>query len=313
MAQIAPHVGIDCSQDRLDVHIYPQSIEFSVTNDKSGWRELKRRLDEISARIVGLEASGGCERGLCRFLLDQDFSVRLLNAYRVRQLAKADGRLAKNDRIDAAIIARFVATLRTYPMVRLKHLDRLVELVGACSQLVDQLTMLANQQRHHELGVLKRMDKSRATRLKANIVTLDRHIAEEVAAQSGLKAKNEILRSLKGIGPVSAHALLALLPELGQLTAKQIAALVGVAPFDDDSGKRHGVRSIQGGRTQIRNILYMAALTAARHNPVLKAFYDRLRAAGKEPKVALIAVVRKMITILNALVRDGVSWENAAA
>ena len=313
MAQIAPHVGIDCSQDRLDVHIYPQSIEFSVTNDKSGWRELKRRLDEISARIVGLEASGGCERGLCRFLLDQDFSVRLLNAYRVRQLAKADGRLAKNDRIDAAIIARFVATLRTYPMVRLKHLDRLVELVGARSQLVDQLTMLANQQRHHELGVLKRMDKSRATRLKANIVTLDRHIAEEVAAQSGLKAKNEILRSLKGIGPVSAHALLALLPELGQLTAKQIAALVGVAPFDDDSGKRHGVRSIQGGRTQIRNILYMAALTAARHNPVLKAFYDRLRAAGKEPKVALIAVVRKMITILNALVRDGVSWENAAA
>jgi transposase len=313
MAQIAPHVGIDCSQDRLDVHIYPASIEFSVTNDAAGWRELKRRLVEASANIVGLEASGGCERGLCRFLLDHDFSVRLLNAYRVRQLAKADGRLAKNDRIDAAVIARFVATLRTYPLVRLKHLDRLVELVGARSQLVDQLTMLANQQRHHELGVLKRMDKSRATRLKANIVTLDQHIAAEVEAQSDLKAKKEILRSLKGIGPVSAHALLALLPELGKLTAKQIAALVGVAPFDDDSGKRQGVRSIQGGRTEIRNILYMAALTAARHNPVLKAFYDRLRAAGKEPKVALIAVVRKMITILNALVRDGVSWEGAAA
>ena len=313
MAQIAPHVGIDCSQDRLDVHVYPVSIEFSVTNDKSGWHELKRRMAEISARVVGLEASGGCERGLCRFLLDHDFSVRLLNAYRVRQLAKADGRLAKNDRIDAAIIARFVATLRTYPLVRLKHLDRLVELVGARSQLLDQLTVLANQQRHHELSVTRRMDKSLATRLKANIVTLDRHIAEEVEAQSDLKAKNEILRSLKGIGPVSAHALLALLPELGKLTAKQIAALVGVAPFDDDSGKRHGVRSIQGGRTAIRNILYMAALTAARHNPVLKAFYDRLRAAGKEPKVALIAVMRKMITILNALLRDGVRWENAAA
>jgi len=313
MAQIAPHVGIDCSQDRLDVHIYPLSIEFSVTNDAAGWFELERRLAEASANIVGLEASGGCERDVCRFLLDHEFSVRRLNAYRVRMLAKAGGHLAKNDRIDAAVIARFVATIPTHPLVRLKHLDRLVELVRARSRLIDERTKLTNQQRQHEDALLRRMDKSRAIRLKAYILVLDRHIADVVEAQSDLKAKKEILRSMKGIGPVSAHALLALLPELGQLTAKQIAALVGVAPFDDDSGKRRGVRSIQGGRTELRNILYMAALTAARHNPVLKAFYDRLRAAGKEAKVALIAVVRKMITILNALVRDGVNWQSAAA
>jgi transposase len=313
MAQIAPCVGIDCSHDRLDIHVYPLEIAFSVVNDAAGWRELKRRLAEVSAKVVGLEASGGCERGICRFLLEQEFSVRLLNAHRVRLFATADGRLAKNDRIDAEVIAHFVATMRTYPLVRLKHLDRLVELVRARGQLVDLLTTLTNQQRQHQDKLLLRLDKTRATRLKADIATLDRHIAETVEAQAELQAKNAILRSMKGIGPVSAHALLALLPELGQLSAKQIAALVGVAPFEDQSGKRQGVRYIQGGRTEIRNILYMAALTAARHNPTLKAFYERLMARGKEPKVAIIAVVRKMVTILNVLVRDGVSWKAVTA
>jgi transposase len=313
MAQLSPHVGIDCSDARLDVHIQPLSISFSVDNDQAGWRELKRRLAEASAEIVALEASGGCERGISRFLLEHGFSVRLLNAQRVRQFAKAMGVLAKTDRIDAEIIARFVATVPTHPMIRRKGLDKLTELVLARAQLLEQLTLINNQARHRQTAIVSRLDKRRAKRLKADIETLEQHIAKAVEAEPELQAKNIILRSMKGVGPTLAHILLALLPELGQLGHKQIAALVGVAPFDDQSGKRQGLRYIQGGRAAVRNVLYMAAMAAAAHNPALKAFRERLRAAGKKPKVAIVAVMRKMITTLNALVRDGQCWENRAA
>ncbi len=262
---------------------------------------------------MALEASGGCERAVCRFLLARAYSVRLLDPYRVRQFAKAAGRLAKTDRIDAEIIALFVATLPTRALVRHKHLERLAELVTARSQLLDQLTVTRNQARRREDSLLRRMDKSRALRLEADIERLDRHIAETVQADAELAARNKILRSMKGVGPVLAHTLLALLPELGKIGAKQIAALVGVAPFDDQSGNRQGVRFIQGGRTAIRAPLFMAAMVAAKHNPALKTFRDRLRAAGKKPKVAIVAVMRKIITTLNALIRDGAKWQNQAA
>ena len=312
MAQLAPHVGIDCSDARLDVHVHPLGICFSVVNAPPGWRELAQRLAELSAEIVGLEASGGCERGLCRFLQERACSVRLLDPYRVRQFAKAAGKLAKNDRIDAEIIARFVATMPTRPLVRRQELERLVELVTTRSQLVAQLTALRNQAGHREEPLLRRMDARRIRHMEADIQTLDQAIAEAVESDTGLRTKNTLLRSMTGVGPVLAHTLLALLPELGLLGARQIAALVGVAPFEDQSGRRQGVRSIQGGRTAVRNTLFMAALAATKHNPALRAFKDRLRAAGKKPKVAIVAVMRKMITTLNAILRDGTTWKAPA-
>ncbi len=308
MAQQAAHVGIDCSDARLDVHAHPLEIGFSVGNDPAGWRELERRLAELGARIVALEASGGCERGVCRFLMERSYSVRLLDPYRVRQFARAAGKLAKNDRIDAAVIARFVGALPTRPLVRHKALETLAELVTARGQLVTQLTVVRNQGRQRENGVLRRLDARRAHTLEADIATLDRLIAQVVDAQAELKARNAILRSMKGVGPVLAHTLLALLPELGRLTRKQIAALVGLAPFDDQSGKRQGGRAIKGGRPAIRAPLFMAAMIAGTHNPVLKPFRERLRAAGKKPKVAIVAVMRKMITTLNAMLRDQGQW-----
>lgn len=313
MPQFAPKAGIDCSAARLDVHIHPLAIVFSLANDAAGWRELHHRLTLAQVEVVAIEASGGCERETCRFLIEEGYSVRLLDPWRVRQFAKATGKLAKNDRIDAAVIALFVATLPTRPMVRLKHLERLTELVLARAQLLGQVTALRNQARWHQDNLLRRLDRRRAERLDADIKTLDRHIAEQIDTDDGLKATNAILRSMKGVGPVLAHTLLALLPELGSIGRKQIAALVGVAPMEDQSGKRQGVRFIQGGRNAVRAPLFMAAMVAGVHNPALKNFREHLRQAGKKPKVAVVAVMHKMITILNALVRDGVIWQNIHA
>jgi len=313
MAQFTPRVGIDCSDARLDVHIHPLAIGFSVANDPAGWSELDTRLKTVEAEIVAIEASGGCERDVSRFLLARGYSLRLVDPYRVRQFAKAAGKLAKNDRIDAATIALFVATLPTRPMVRHKQLERLAELVTARAQLLEHATVAQNQARRREDSLLRRVDARRAKALDADIKLLDRRIAELVEADAALNAKNAVLRSMKGVGPVLAHTLLALLPELGQLTRKQIAALVGVAPFEDQSGKRQGVRFIQGGRPAIRAPLFMAAMVAGVHNPTLKAFRDRLRAAGKKPKVAIVAVMRKMITTLNAILRDTTPWQNRTA
>ena len=304
MPQFVPRAGVDCSAARLDVHIHPLDITFSLANDAAGWRALDRRLKLAQVEIVALEASGGCERETCRFLIEQGYSVRLLDPYRVRQFAKAAGKLAKNDRIDAAIIALFVATLPTRPMVRSKYLERLAELVLARTQLLDQLTAARNQARWHQNALLRRLDSRRAKRLEADIRTLDRTIAEKVDADRELKATNAILRSMKGVGPVLAHTLLALLPELGRLGRKQIAALVGVAPVEDQSGKRQGARFIQGGRPAVRTPLFMAAMVAGVHNPILKAFYQRLLAQKKLFKVAITAVMRKLLIHLNTVLKN---------
>lgn len=313
MPQIAATAGIDCSSDRLDVHIHPTERGFSVGNDPQGWKALHRELAAAGVEVIGIEASGGWERQACRFLINRGYSLRLLNPQRVRQFAKAAGRLAKNDRIDAAIIALFVAVMPTRPLVRHEHIEKLAELVLARAQMLDQITVLQNQARGHEDAVLRRLDRRRQEQLKADVATLEKRIAEVVDADPDLKAKNAILRSMKGVGPVLAHTLLAFLPELGKLSRKQIAALVGVAPFEDQSGNRHGVRTIQGGRAKVRGPLFMAALIAAQHNPVLKAFREKLKNAGKKPKVAVVACMRRMITILNAMLRDAQTWQTRAA
>ncbi len=311
MAQMVPSVGIDVSKERLDVAMYPDGPRFSVSNDAPGWRELRRRLCAIGARAIGIEASGGYERGVIGALLDAGLPVRSVNAWKLRQFAKAIGPLAKNDRLDAQVIAHFVATLPTRPVERDPEREHVAELVNTRRQIVDLRQELGNQLEHLCDAELRRMQQRRIRQLDADLVRLDARIAETIAALPALARRYRLLCSMRGVGPVLAATLVALVPELGNISNRAIGALAGVVPYDFDSGKMKGLRCIFGGRAGVRRVLFMAAQAAAIHNPVLRAFKQRLRAAGKKPKVVIVAVMRKMLTTLNAMLRDGREWEAA--
>ena len=313
MAQIVATVGIDVSKDRLDIAVYPMAEQFSVNNDAVGWRLLVRRLKPLMARAIGLEASGGYERGAVSALLSAGLPVRSVNPWKLRLFAKAAGVLAKNDRLDASVIAHFVATMPSREVRRDVAVEHLAELVGARRQLVDALQQTANQTEQLRDPVLRRLLARRIRQLERDVAKLDQLIAEAIAASPTLTARRELLCSMPGVGPVLAATLLALLPELGSLPNRSIAALVGVAPYDFDSGRMKGRRHIFGGRAAIRRVLFMAAQAAARFNPTLNAFKQRLIAIGKKPKVAIVATMRKLIVTLNAMVRDNVPWQAPAA
>lgn len=306
-------VGIDVSKARLDIALGPEGEVLSLPNTRDGWDQLIRTLAGHGVAAVGLEASGGYERGLLHALMAAGVSARLINPFRLRQFAKALGVLAKNDRLDARMIARFTAQMPTRPAVRHPAAERLAELAKARRQLSEERVRLQNQAADVQDGVLKRLHRRRLARLSADLALLDKRLAELIAADAALTDRARLLRSVPGVGPVLAATLLALLPELGSLTRRQIAALVGVAPFDHDSGTAQGRRAIWGGRAGVRAMLDMGALTAARCNPVLMGFQARLRAAGKPPKVALVATMRKLLTTLNAMVRTGQEWDTKTA
>lgn len=308
MAQKAPVVGIDVSKEWLDVAVLPQGEQFRVGNDVAGWRLLRRRLSALSAHVVGLEASGGYEAGVSRFLLAAGVSVRSVNPWRLRQFAKAMGVLAKNDRLDAMIIARFVDSMPCRPVRHDPDLARLAEVVEVRRQLVDARQQCANQARLLRDAELRRLQARRIAALDAEIRRLDQRIARQIAAVPALARRYALLVSMPGVGPVLAATLIAFLPELGTLANRQIGALVGVVPYDFDSGKMRGLRCIFGGRAKVRRVLFMAAQVAAMHNPQLKAFKQRLRDAGKKPKVAIVAVMRKLLITLNAMLRDNAPW-----
>ena len=307
------YAGIDVSQDRLDVMVLPQGKSFSVANDKAGWSALIERLAGLRLAAVGLEPSGGYERGLIRALLAAGLSVRRINPNRLRQFARARGALAKNDRLDARLIAEYVAIMPTRVVHRDPAAERIAEVVTMRRQLCEEHVAVENQAAHLEDAMLRRLAKRRLARIETDIRVLDKRLAEMIAAEADLARRYARLTSMPGVGPVLAFTLIALLPELGRMSRKRIAALVGLAPYDFDSGKLRGHRSIYGGRMPVRNVLYMAALSACRYNPALKTFHNRLAAAGKKPKVILVAVMRKMITTLNAMLRDGAGWQPQAA
>ena len=304
-------VGIDTSKDWLDV---AQSGECRrVSNDAAGWAELVAQLKRRKDVVIGIEASGGFERGVMRALLAVGLDVRRINPLRLRRFAQAAGVQAKNDRIDAAMIALFVATLPTRPARLDPVLDRLGELVATRTQMQTDLTRLQNQAGQSREALVIRLRQRRMIQLKAQVALLDKAIAMLVAEHEDLARKAALMRSVSGVGPVFSYALLAFMPELGQISSRQAAALLGVAPFDHDSGKLKGQRSIWGGRANVRNIAYMAAVSASRHNPTLRDFYERLRKAAKPAKVALVAVMRKLIVALNAILRTGEPWRPATA
>jgi len=301
--------GIDVSKDRLDVMVLPEHQSFAVRNDASGWAELIARLRRFAIAAIGLEASGGYERGAMRALLAAGMPARRVNPLKLRQFARASGVLAKSDPLDARVIATFVAIMPTQPaQPRPPAIERLAEMLAVRRQLSAEKVAAENASALLEDAMLQRFSRRRIARLAADIDMLDHHLVEIVETDAALAHRYQLLTSMPGVGPALACTLIALLPELGNMSRKQVAALVGVAPYAFDSGKLKGRRCIWGGRAPVRQVLYMAAMSAGNWNPVLKAFRQRLKAAGKLPKVVIVAVMRKMITMLNAMVRDDVVW-----
>lgn len=308
MTQKTVFVGIDTSKAWLDVALSSEEPTARFANDRAGWRELIDWLRPLAPAAIGIEASGGYERGVIGALVEAGLPISRLDPRRLRCFAEACGLKAKNDRIDARAIARFVAALPARQVEPDPAAQALAELVDARRQLCDDQVRIDNQARQVNDPMLKRLAKARLSRLRIEVALIEKRLAEKVAADPVFARHDELLRSVPGVGPVLSWTLLAHLPELGRLTHRQIAALVGVAPYDHDSGKMKGKRSIRGGRPQVRNAAYMSALAGGKHNPALAAMRQRLRDAGKPPKVVIVAMIRKLLCFLNAIIRDGQPW-----
>jgi len=304
-------IGIDVSKSTLDVAILPTAEVFEVPNDAEGHVRLIERLraEGTIERIV-LEATGGYERACAFALFTADLPVVVVNPRQTRDYARATGRLAKTDRIDAISLAQFAKAVE--PELRDLGTPERQELAALVARRRQLVTMIGSEQQRLKTAtsdvVRADLDRSLAF-LKQSLKKLEKALLEAVKHDQEWRARVELLESVPGIGRITALTLLAELPELGNLSAKEIAALVGVAPMNRDSGKNRGYRRTIGGRARVRKVLYMAALTAAHHNPTLQAFYERLRAAGKHGKVALTAVMRKLLVTLNAMIKTNRAWQ----
>lgn len=303
------YVGIDVSKACLDVAVLPNGELFSVSNEKAGFRELVSHLDDSESCLIVMESSGGFERPAAAFLMAKGIDVAVVNPRQPRDFAKAIGKLAKTDAIDAGILARFAEAVRPEPKL-LPEEDTAVlnETLDRRRQLVELLNIENNRLHTATTKVVKRRLRAHIRWLEKEISRIDEELEKMVANSPAFQEDEKLLRSVPGVGPVLSRTLLAELPELGTLSRKRVAALVGVAPLNFDSGTLRGERKIWGGRARIRTALYMATLAAVKHNPVLKEFYSRLVAAGKPSKVALVACMRKLLTILNSMTRDRTPW-----
>jgi transposase len=306
------YAGIDVSKDWLDVYVHPAGRSFRVENSLLGFRRLQRQLETHGLRPerVVMEATGKFHRLAFRTLSAWGYGVAVVNPLRARRFAQAYGALAKTDRIDARLLALMGQSLAPQPNVPAsQQLEDLQEMVNAHSAAHAEAVALRNRLGQSTIPFIKAELKRRCTSLDGHVKRLEAKIAEMIEADPGLSARYAILVSIPGIGATTAAAVLAGLSELGQCSGKAAALLAGLAPIADDSGKRQGQRYIQGGRMPVRNALYMAALSAARFNPDLKVVYQRLCAAGKPPKLALTAVMRKLVVLANALITQNRLWQ----
>ena len=304
------HVGIDVSKGRLEVCLMPDGEAFALANDQAGIDELLDRLGRVSPELVVLEASGRYERPAAAAIAAAGIPVAVVNPRQARDYAKATGRLAKTDRIDAQILARFAAAVGPSPSILPDEEAQLLQAILARRrQLSAMLTAESNRAQMAPEAVARRI-RAHIRWLEKELSRTDGDLDEAIEASTTFKENEALLRSVPGVGPVLARTLLAELPELGTITHKRLSALVGVAPFNNDSGKRGGKREVWGGRAPVRAALYMGALVATRHNPTIKEFYERLLKAGKPKKVALVACMRKLLLILNAMIRDRTPWRS---
>lgn len=310
MAQPPIFVGIDVSKAHLDVAARPDGGTFRLGNDPAGLAELVARLRPLAPALVVLEASGGYEAPAVAALQVAGIPAAAINPRQARDFAKATGRLAKTDRIDAEVLAHFAEAVRPEPRpagsAEQRSLDALLSRRG---QLVEMRVMESNRLAACADPAVRAGIARHLAWLGGELADADRRLSEAVRASPAWRERDELLRSIPGIGPVVSRTLLAALPELGVADGGRLAALVGLAPYAHDSGALRGGRHIRGGRADVRRVLYLAALSAARRDGPLEAFADRLRPRGKKAKVVLIAVARKLLVIANAVVRSGRPWQ----
>jgi transposase len=303
------YLGIDVSKASLEwATTLETATTRTVTNDEIGWAELVTQCHDLRPALIVMEATGGYEIGIATALTVAGWPVAVVNPRQVRDFAKAAGLLAKTDALDARALALFAARMQPTPRPLVDDLQAdLIAFVTRRRQLVDMLT--AERHRLAQARPSVRASLNAHIRwLEARLRDTEDDITTRIQQSPIWRVRARILRSVPGIGPNTSAKLLASLPELGRLNPREIAKLVGVAPLNDDSGTRHGRRAIWGGRASVRQTLYMATLVAVRHNPVLAAFYQRLRRAGKAPKVALVAAMHKLLTIINAMVKTETVW-----
>lgn len=309
-------IGIDVSQSHLDVHVRPAGLRHRFDNSKEGIAELVAWIRPYAPERIICESTGPYQKPLIGTLLAEGLPAVVANPRQIRDFAKAIGQLAKTDRVDAAVIAHFAevvpTVVRPLPSPELAELRELYDRRG---QLVRMLAVEKNHRHaaaHGSNKVLKNIDKH-IDFLEDQIKKFEDRMDQIVDSSDAFKARNEILQSITGIGPQVSRTLIAYLPELGQKSRQSITALVGLAPFNDDSGNHSGARHIRGGRSKVRIGLYQAAIAAIRHCPSMKAFYAALKARGKAAKVALVAVARKILVLANALIRDNRRYEGTNA
>jgi len=306
-------VGIDVAKENVEVAVRPSGERWAERNDGMGWRNLVRRLRELSPRLVVMEATGGYEAEVALHLTEASIPVRILNPRQVRDFAKGKGLLAKTDGLDAAVLAEYAETYRPEPRALPGEEAReMAALLSRRRQLVEMRVAEKNRLEQARGEVRKRI-LAHIAWLESEIERTGSDLDRRIRKSPLFLDKHERLTSVPGVGNQTALSLILNLPELGMLDRKEIAALVGVAPFNRDSGKYRGKRIVWGGRAQVRAVLYMAAVVAARHNEVIRSFYEKLVAAGKPKKLALMACMRKLLTILNAIARDRAVWTPALA
>jgi transposase len=306
-------IGVDVSKERLDCFCRPTGTRFSYDNTPPGIAALVQWVEGQQPQLIVLEATGGLERPLVAALVVAQLPVVVVNPRQVRDFARATGQLAKTDRIDAAVIAHFGEAVN--PEVR-PWPDHLTQQMDALMTRRRQLVQMLAAERNHLVSApvqVQNYVKEHIVQLEELIKKLDQDIDQMITRSPIWKTKENLLLSVKGVGPVLSRTLLAELPELGRLSRQEISKLVGVAPLNNDSGKHKGKRSCWGGRASVRGPLYMATLSATRCNPVIKEFYQRLLAKGKLKKVAIVACMRKLLTILNAMIKSNKPWDASLA
>jgi transposase len=302
-------IGIDVSKQYLDVVLHRQGAAQRVTNDPEGIAALVAQLRPCAPQLIVLEATGGYEAACALALQDAGLPVLVVNPRQARDFAKSQGILAKSDRVDARVLAQFAATTTLAPRpLPTGPLRELAALVTRRRQVQEHLTA-ERQRRPFAAGLVAESLTAAIAEYTRQLKQLTAAIGRLIRDTPALRGPAERLRSVPGVGPVVAATLLGALPELGTLSRRQIAALAGVAPLARDSGKQRGRRHVWGGRASVRQALYMAALVASKHNPVIRAFYQRLLAAGKPKKLALVACMRKLLVILNALIKHQTVWD----
>jgi transposase len=305
-------VGIDVSKDRLDVHLRPSGEAFAVPRDGPGLDQLLARLRADPPALVVLEATGGFETTVAAALAGAGLPLAVVNPRQIRDFARAMGRLAKTDRLDAEAIALFAERVHPGPRpVPGADARALAELVARRRQVVEMIGMEQNRRRQARAPKVARTIAATLKVLEAQLADLDRDIGDAIRASPAWRAADDLLRSVPGIGDVASRTLIAEMPELGRLDRRAAAALIGVAPLNRDSGRMRGHRAIAGGRASVRNVLFMAALSAIRWNPVLKAHYAQLVARGRPKKVAIVACMRRLLSILNAILKARSPWQTA--